>query len=94
MLREAVQNRKQTVTIVVQLADRTRSAQVTLPRTMRVSDLLKVCRKKWALSFGVDYQVANMTQGRQLMQQDTLTYENVHNGDTLMLQPFAVHGSF
>ena len=81
------------VSVVVQMADRTRRAQVTLLRTMRVSDIIKTSRGKWTLSFGVDYQIVNINTNRQLSQHDLLTSENVANGDVLMLQPFPTHGA-
>ena len=81
------------VNIVVQMADRTRRASVTVPRSMRVSDIIKASRGKWTLSFGVDYQIVNLNTNRQLSPHDMLTIENVSNGDVLMLQPFPTHGA-
>jgi hypothetical protein len=81
------------VSIVLQLADRTRRAQVTVPRSMRVSEIIKASRGKWSLSFGVDYQVVNINRNRQLSHHDMLTSDNVANGDVLMLQPFPTHGT-
>ncbi len=81
------------VTVFVQMADRTRRARVTLSRHLTINDLIRTSRSKWSLGFAVDYQVYNLANGRQLLAHDFLTEENVHNGDTLMLQPFATHGA-
>lgn len=81
------------VTVYIQTADRTRKAMITLPRSMRVSDVIKISSKKWLMSIRVNYQIANTTSGRFLHANDTLTNDKVHNGDVLMLQPFPTHGS-
>lgn len=81
-----------TVTFELQTADRTRRARITLPRDRHVGDIVKAGRKRWSLGFKVDYQLANMTTGRQLLPNDTLTYDNIQDNDVLMLQPFPTHG--
>ena len=81
-----------TVTVILQTADRTRKAQVTVPRTMTVADVIKASRGKWRLSMGMDFQIVNMNTNRQLLAHDTLSNNNVQNGDVLMLQPFPTHG--
>ena len=83
---------KQSVTLYLQTADRTRKARVTLPRKMQVSDIVKTSRKRWSLGFGVNYQIANINTGRQLHPEEKLTIENVQDGDTLVLQPLPTHG--
>ncbi len=80
------------VTIVLQTADRTRKAQVTVPRSMSVKDIIKASTKRWVLSSRVDYQVYNVTAHTSLLANDMLTTERVNNGDVLMLQPFPTHG--
>ncbi|HLJ56089.1 MAG TPA: hypothetical protein VKT77_13700 [Chthonomonadaceae bacterium] len=80
------------VTFYVQTADRTRKAQVTLPRTMRVSDLINTSARRWFMSRHIDYQVANVTTGTLLLSNEVLAPERVSNGDTLMIQPFPTHG--
>lgn len=81
------------VSIMLQTADKTRLAQVTVPRRMRAGDLVKIGTKRWSLAFGIHYQVANLSTGKILLAQDNLTADKVRNGDTLMLQPLAMHGS-
>lgn len=80
------------VTIYLQTADRTRKAQLTVPRSMRVRDIVKASAHRWFLSTRIDYQVANTTTGSILLSNETLSPERVHNGDVLMIQPFPTHG--
>lgn len=80
------------VTFYLQTADRTRKAQVTLPRSMRVSDLVKTSARRWFMSRHIDYQVANTTVGTVLLANDFLSEDRVNDGDILMLQPFPTHG--
>lgn len=83
---------ERTVTFVLQTADRTRSAQLTVVRSMRASDVIKTGSKRWALRIGANYQLANLTTGRQLLANDRLSGENVRDGDQLVLQPLPTHG--
>lgn len=80
------------IKIFVQTADKTRKAMVTICRDLTVNDVIKIGRGRWALGFGVDYQVFNLTNKRQLLPYERLTEENVRNGDVLMLQPYPTHG--
>jgi len=80
------------VTFYVMTADRTRKAQVTLPRSMRVSDLVKASAKRWFMSRHIDYQVANTTTGTVLLSNEALAPDRVHDGDILLIQPFPTHG--
>ena len=82
-----------TVTFELSTADRTRKARITMPRTKTVRDVVKASRKQWSLRMGLDFQVANLTRGKQLLPQDHLGMDNIRDGDVLMLQPLATHGS-
>jgi hypothetical protein len=80
------------VTFYLQTADRTRKAQVTVPRTMRIRDVVKTSAQRWFMSTRIDYQVANTTRGIVLLANEVLAPDRVHNGDVLMIQPFPTHG--
>ena len=80
------------VTFYLLTADRTRKAQVTLPRSMRVSDVIKASAHRWFMSRHIDYQVANTTTGAVLLSNEFLAPDRVHHGDVLMIQPFPTHG--
>ncbi len=81
------------VTIILQTADRTRKAEITVPRTMQVSSLISASTRRWFLSAGVDYQVTNLATGMCLNTSDSLSTDKVADGDVLMLQPFPTHGA-
>jgi hypothetical protein len=80
------------VTFYLQTADRTRKAQVTLPRSMRVRDIVRASAQRWFMSTRVDYQVANTTRGTILLANEVLAPDRVYNGDILLIQPFPTHG--
>lgn len=80
------------VTVYVQTADRTRKAQVTLPRSMRISDLVHVSAQRWFMSRHIEYQVANTTTGTVLLSNERLEPDRVRDGDILLIQPFPTHG--
>jgi hypothetical protein len=81
------------VTFYLQTADRTRKAQVTFPRSMRVRDVVRTSAQRWFMSRHVDYQVANSTTGAVLLSNEQLAPDRVHNGDILVIQPFPTHGA-
>jgi hypothetical protein len=94
MLRDAAQaENQQMITLEVQLADRTRRAEVRIPRKMTGTELIRICRRQWSLSFDIDYQLYNLRTGRLLLTKDSLSRDQIQNGDTLILQPFPVHGA-
>ena len=80
------------VTFELQMADKTRRARITMPRSKTVRDIVKASRKQWSLRMGIDFQVANLSRGRQLLPNESLSMENIRDGDVLMLQPLATHG--
>lgn len=82
----------QSVTVILETPDRTRRAQVTVPRATPAGDLVKVSRKKWKLPLGMRYNVVNLSSNRLLSPYDLLLDEIVQDGDTLMLQPLPTHG--
>ncbi len=81
------------VTFYIQTSDRTRKAQVTMPRSMRVSDVVKASAHRWFMSRHIEYQMANSTTGAILLANERLEPERVHDGDILVIQPFPTHGS-
>ena len=94
MLRDSAQaEEQQMITLEVQLADRTRRAEVRVPRKMTGTELIRTCRRRWSLSFHVDYQLFNLRTNRLLLTKDTLSSDQIQNGDTLVLQAFPVHGA-
>ena len=80
------------VTIYLQTADKTRKAQIVLPRSMTAQDLIKASTTRWKMLLGSNYVVTNLSMNRQMLPYETLTEDRVRNHDILMIQPLATHG--
>ncbi len=80
------------VVFYLQTADKTRKAEIVLPRTMTAQDLIRASTKRWKMLFGSNYVVTNLSLNRQLLPFEMLTEERVRDHDTLMIQPLATHG--
>ncbi len=80
------------VLIYLQTADKTRKAEIVLPRTMTAQDLIKASTKRWKMLMGSNYVVTNLSLNRQLLPYEMLTEDRVRNHDILMIQPLATHG--
>ena len=80
------------VTIYLQTADKTRKAEIVLPRTMTAQDLIKASTKRWKMLMGSNYVVTNLSINRQMLPYEMLTEDRVRDHDILMIQPLATHG--
>lgn len=80
------------VLIYLQTADKTRKAEISLPRSMTAQDLIKASTKRWKMLLGSNYVVTNLSLNRQLLPYEMLTEDRVRNHDILMIQPLATHG--
>ena len=80
------------VRIYLQTADRTRKAEVVVPRTMTANDVIKASVKRWKMFTGTNFVVTNISMNRQLLPYEMLTEDRVRNNDILMIQPLATHG--
>ncbi|MCW3095688.1 MAG: hypothetical protein JWL77_1306 [Chthonomonadaceae bacterium] len=80
------------VVFYLQTADKTRKAEIALPRTMTAQDLIKASTKRWKMLTGTNYVVTNISLNRQLLPYEMLTEDRVRNHDILMIQPLATHG--
>lgn len=80
------------VVIYLQTADKTRKAEVVLPRTSTAQDLVKASTRRWKLLTGANYVVTNLSMNRQLLPYEMLSEDRVRNYDILMIQPLATHG--
>jgi hypothetical protein len=83
---------EKTVSIVVRTADRTRAAEVSVPRDMKVADILEASRNNWKLPTDVHYQLVNQRTGKQLLPDTSLGSEVVTDGDELVVNPMLVAG--
>jgi hypothetical protein len=80
------------VIIYLQTADRTRKAEVALPRSMTAHDVIKASTTRWKMLTGATFIVTNLTLNRQLLPHEMLSEDKVRNHDSLMIQPLATHG--
>ena len=83
---------EETVTVLIRTADKTKKAEVTLPRSMTANDLIAASKQNWVLPEDADYQLVNITKGRLLSPKQVLTPEQDADGDELEVQPFHQHG--
>ncbi len=79
------------VSVIVQMYDRTRKAEVSLSRSTTTRDLLEETKRNWSLP-NVEYRVTNMTKNKELLPKDQFTQENVSDKDVLQIEPILQAG--
>jgi sulfur carrier protein ThiS len=79
------------VSVIVQMYDRTRKAEVSLSRSTTTRDLLEETKRNWSLP-NVEYRVTNMMKNKELLQKDQFTEENVSDKDVLQIEPILQAG--
>ena len=80
------------VTFMIRTADKTKRAEVTLPRSATVTDIIEASKNNWSLPEDTEYRAVNVTKRKQLLPKDTLSEDKVGNNDELELVPFLVAG--
>ena len=80
------------VTFMIRTADKTKKAEVTLPRSATITDIIEASKNNWSLPKGSDYQVVNVTKRKRLLPKDKLSEDRVSNKDELELLSFFVVG--
>ena len=81
------------VSVVLRTADRTRKAEVTIPRNQRGGDLVQAALTNWALPADTEYSLVNATKGRVLHPDALLSDDQVSDKDELEIQPVLVAGA-
>jgi len=84
---------EQQISLTIRLADKTRRAEVTVPRSLTAYDLIRESCRNWHLPANTEYQLVNVSTGRQLPPSAPLSSDLVENGHELELQPFIVAGA-
>jgi len=79
------------VSVIVQMYDRTRKAEVSLSRSTTTKDLLEETKRNWSLP-NVEYRVTNTTKNKELLSKDQFTEENVSDKDVLQIEPILQAG--
>jgi hypothetical protein len=80
------------VKVIVRTADRTRKAEVTLPRDQRGADLIQGAVTNWSLPSDTEYSLVNVTKGRVMPPESRLSDDVVADNDELEIQPVLVAG--
>ena len=78
--------------MIVRTADRTRKAEVTLPRDQRGADLIQAALTNWSLPSDTEYSLVNASKGRVLHPNSVLSEDQVSDHDELEIQPVLVAG--
>lgn len=80
------------VTVILRTADRTRKAEVTIPRDQTGADLIQGAVANWALGTDTEYSLVNVSKGKTMHPETTLSNELVSDKDELEIQPVLVAG--
>ena len=80
------------VKVILRTADRTRKAEVTVPRDQKGADLIHAALTNWSLPADTEYSLVNVTRGRTMQPNAILSAEHVSDHDELEIQPVLVAG--
>lgn len=81
------------VTVVLRTADRTRKAEVTIPRDQTGADLIQGAVTNWSLPTDTEYSLVNVTKGKGIRPESVLSDDLVSDKDELEVQPVLVAGA-
>jgi hypothetical protein len=79
--------------VIVRTADRTRKAEVTIPRDQRASDLIQSAVTNWSLPAAHNYSLVNATRRSTIPGDALLSSDVVGERDELEVQPVLVAGA-
>jgi hypothetical protein len=82
-----------TITIKIMTHDRSRWAEVTLPDSLTVGDLVFQCQKRWRLDHSEVFAVRDMARNKRLEENDSLSTAGVCTGTELQVFPLVEGGS-
>ena len=78
--------------VILRTADRTRKAEVTVPRDQTGADLIQAALTNWSLPADSEYSLVNATKGRTMLPNSVLGADQVSDHDELEIQPVLVAG--
>lgn len=81
------------VTVILRTADRTRKAEVTIPRDQTGADLIQGAVTNWSLPTDTEYSLVNVTKSKVIRPESSLSDELVSDKDELEVQPVLVAGA-
>ena len=80
------------INIILKTADQTRKAEVTLDSDSTGSDVIQASVDNWALPTDTDYSLVNISSGKTVVPNATLSASAIKDGDILEVQPVLVAG--
>lgn len=80
------------INIILKTADQTRKAEVTLNSDSTGSDVIQASVDNWALPTDTDYSLVNISSGKTVVPNATLSASEIKDGDILEVQPVLVAG--
>jgi len=81
------------VRLIVTTADKAKKAEVTLPTTMTVADLIAACKKNWSLPSAEDFAIRDTSRNVQLQSKNTLADAGLSDGANLEVYPLLEAGA-
>ncbi|MDQ7823357.1 MAG: hypothetical protein RDV48_11220 [Candidatus Eremiobacteraeota bacterium] len=78
--------------LILRTADKSRKAEITIPGENTVGDLIDGAITNWSLPSDTDYTIVNATTGKTLNPSHSLIRAELHDGDTLEIQPVLTAG--
>lgn len=82
-----------TITIKIMTHDRGRCAEVTLPDSLTVGDLVFQCQKRWQLDRSEAFAMRDMARNRRLTEEESLSTAGVRTGTELQIFPLVEGGT-
>ena len=82
----------QTVSVFLSMYDRSRRAEVTLPTTMTIGQLMEQCQKRWALPED-SFVVRDVQRNRLLLEHESIAEIGIENGAELQIFPLVEGGA-
>ncbi len=80
------------VSIFLSMYDRSRRAEVTLPDSITIGELMQQCQKHWSLPAD-SFVIRDVRRNRLLLEQETITDAAIENGSELQIFPLVEGGS-
>ena len=80
------------VNIILKTADQTRKAEVSLNSDSTGSDVIQASVDNWSLPTDTDYSLVNISSGKTIVPNATLSASGIKNGDVFEVQPVLVAG--
>ena len=81
----------ETVTVILSLYDRSRRAEVTMPRDTTVGELMRLCSERWSLP-ALTFVLRLIGSDELLLETDCLRLAGVRNGAELQVFPIVEGG--